>query len=81
MYITHILKNILKEGKIYSIKNFAVTKYKDKFNEVENNHFKLQFYTTNMVKEIDHDDNLTPRHFFEFVNFEDLQKHYGKKMS
>ncbi|XP_057414958.1 replication protein A 70 kDa DNA-binding subunit E-like [Lotus japonicus] len=76
--VAHRFKNILKEGKIYTITNFMVTKNKEKLPVVEKNTLMLQFDATTLVKEIANDDCIIPHHVFEFVNFEDLPNQYGK---
>ena len=76
--IAHKFKDILKEGKIYTITDFMVSKNKEKFSVVEKNALMLNFYATATVKEVANDDDKIPHHIFEFVNFEDLPNQCGK---
>ena len=63
---------VLKEGKIRTFENFAMSKDKNKLVIIENNNFILYCYATAIVREIKSDGNLILFNVFEFVSIENL---------
>ncbi|WJX60979.1 hypothetical protein P8452_46127 [Trifolium repens] len=74
------IKTKLREGKVYVISKFEVSKNRQRYAVVERNSLELHLPGDVTVIEEDCGDIEIPRHIFEFVDFDNLPKRNGKEV-